>query len=122
MNNYVWLKYENGKVTSKTLVADENVFRFIMSLSATPTGGSAYNTLAYQVAEELVSGSSFAWAEGPGVIVGVGLHRDHVIKEMMRVAPTVGQMDPEEVEQNMKPAFGLSDEEKERIRRLGGIQ
>lgn len=114
-------KHDGGKVNATSYNVDETFFRFMMSLPATDTGGSAFNTLAYMISEEMYGGAQvYAWADKPGIIRGIGVSRDAVVQAMLKEAGTRGQMDESEVEQ-MKAAFGMSDEEKSRIRTLGGI-
>lgn len=118
------LEYNHGtkKTNALSYNVDESFFRFMMSLPATDTGGSAYNTLVYMISEEMYGGAQvYAWADKPGVIRGIGANRDAVIQAMLKEAGTRGQMDQSEVEE-MKQAFGMSDEEKNRLRSLGGIQ
>lgn len=125
MLQVISITYDHGTKKAKTVnySVDPNFFRYMMSLSATPTGGSAYNTLMYQLAEAMVhEDSGFAWADKPGLIQGFGVaaNRDAIIQLMLQSASTVGQMDESEVEE-MKQAFGMSDQEKDRLRVLGGI-
>lgn len=148
---YTQIEYEHfkGNIVVTEFEIDEKFFEAMLKFPAAMSGGSAYNTFAYQLAEEMVSGlSSFAYAGKTGIIGGFGKDASQVAEAMYKVAGQEGMMDESEVAQ-MKEAFankrigngamqqpdqvdpiaqptqptqpGMSDAEKDRLRRLGGV-
>lgn len=138
---YLQIEYEHfkGNVNVTEFEIDEKFFEAMLKFPASMSGGSAYNTFAYQLAEEMVSGaSSFAYASKTGIIGGFGKDAGQVAETMFKVAGHEGMMDESEVAQ-MKEVFAakqiggsaqqvaqpaqpsMSNTEKERLRRLGGV-
>lgn len=121
--NVIIAKYDHnnnqGNITTHSV--DDEFILFMLKIKANRHGDSAYNTLSYEIMEELVHGSAMAWQQDTGVFFAIGKDKQSIIKALEQTARTYS-LEPEEIDQ-MKTTLGvtLSPDQKQHLRRLGGV-